>query len=177
MSTLNLRCGRYYDIVIYETVVLESDPEPRMRVPLRYLSPIHRAVRQITLYLEPRCAALGVSPTEGHLLSYLRTYAPCPIVEILRVFGIRPSTMTSILERLDERGLLTRKPDPEDRRSVRVSLTREGRTVADHINRILRDLESRIGAGVGKRELAGFETVMGAVESATGVRVRKEPSS
>jgi MarR family transcriptional regulator, organic hydroperoxide resistance regulator len=146
-------------------------------VTLRYLSPIHKAVREITLHLEPQCSALGVSPAEGHLLSYLRTYAPCPIVEIVRVFGIRPSTMTSMLERLAERGLLLREPDPEDRRSVRVSLTGEGRTVADHINRLLRDLERRIGEGVGKRDLAGFRTVMGAVEAATGVRVRRERST
>jgi DNA-binding MarR family transcriptional regulator len=146
-------------------------------VPLRYLSPIHKAVRQIALYLEPKCAALGVSPAEGHLLSYLRSYAPCPITEIVRVFGIRPSTMTSILQRLDERGLLTREPDPEDRRSVRISLTREGRVVADRINRLVRDLESRIGTRVGQRELAGFRSVIGAVEAATGVQVRKESSS
>jgi DNA-binding MarR family transcriptional regulator len=146
-------------------------------VPLRYLSPIHKAVRQIALYLEPKCAALGVSPAEGHLLSYLRSYAPCPITEIVRVFGIRPSTMTSILQRLDERGLLTREPDPEDRRSVRISLTLEGRVVADRINRLVRDLESRIGTRVGQRELAGFRSVIGAVEAATGVQVRKESAS
>ena len=143
---------------------------------LRYLSPIHKAVRQIGLYLEPQCAALGVSPAEGHLLSYLRTYAPCPIAEILRVFGIRPSTMTSMLERMSERGLLTREPDPEDRRSVRVALTRDGKAVAERINRLILDLEKRIGTHVEKRELAGFRTVMDAVESATGVRVRKERS-
>jgi len=145
--------------------------------PLRYLSPIHKAVRQIALYLEPQCAALGVSPAEGHLLSYLRSYAPCPISEIVRVFGIRPSTMTSMLERLDGRGLLTREMDPEDRRSVRVTLTREGKAVAERINRLVRDLESRIGTRVGTSELAGFRSVMGAVEAATGVQVRKEQSS
>jgi len=146
-------------------------------MPLRYLSPIHKAVRQITLYLEPQCSELGVSPAEGHLLSYMRTYAPCPILEILRVFGTRPSTMTSMLERLEERGLILRKPDPDDRRSVLVSLTREGKGVAERIERMLRDLEGRIGTRVGKRELAGFRTVMGAVEAATGVRVRKERST
>ena len=141
---------------------------------LRYLSPIHKAVRQITLYLEPRCAALGVTPAEGHLLSYLRAYAPCTIVEILRVFGIRPSTMTSVLERLAVRGLLVRKPDPDDRRAVQVSLTREGKRAAERVDRMLRDLEGRIGTRVGKRELAGFQVVMGAVEAATGVHVRRE---
>ncbi len=145
-------------------------------MPLRYLSPIHKAVREITLYLEPKCSVFGVSPAEGHLLSYLRTYAPCPIVEILRVFGARPSTMTSMLERLSERGLLVREPDLDDRRSVRVSLTREGKAVAGSIERAIRDLEARIGAGVGKQELAGFRSVMSAVQAATGVRVRKERS-
>lgn len=144
---------------------------------LKYLSPIHKAGRQIGLYLEPRCAELGVSTGEGHLLSYLRSYAPCPIAEIVRVFGIRPSTMTSILERLDEKGLLTREVDPEDRRSVRVNLTREGKVAADRINRVVRDLEERIGSRVGRSELEGFRSVMGAVEAATGVQVRKEKSS
>ena len=143
-------------------------------MPLHYLSPIHRATRQIGLYLEPRCAELGVSTSEGHLLSYLRTYAPCPIAEIVRVFGIRPSTMTSILERLDERGLLTRQPDPDDRRSVRIELTREGKVVAERINRLVRELEHSIGAHVKPEQLKGFRTVMGAVEAATGVEVRKE---
>ncbi len=141
---------------------------------LRYLSPIHKAVRQITIHLEEPCSALGVSTTEGHLLSYLRTYAPCPIAEILSVFGRKPSTMTSMLERLARRGLLTRGPDQHDRRSVRVSLTRQGRAVADRVNRTVRDLEGRIGQRVNKRELAGFQAVMAAVAAATNVPVRKE---
>jgi DNA-binding MarR family transcriptional regulator len=143
-------------------------------VPLRYLSPIHKADRQIGLYLEPQCLALGVSPAEGHLLSYLRTYAPCPIAEIVRVFGIRPSTMTNMLERLEGRGLLDRAIDPEDRRSVRVTLTPGGKSLADRINRLVFELEERIASHVGKRELAGFRSVMDAVEAATGIQVRKE---
>src|SRR5438067_1718494 len=143
---------------------------------LRYLSPIHKATRQIGLFLEPRCAELGVSTAEGHLLSYLRSYAPCPIAEILRVFGMRPSTMTSMLERLDQKGLLTREPDPEDRRSVRITLTRKGNVVAERINRLVHELEERIGTNVRPRDLAGFRSVLGAVEDATGIQVRKEKS-
>ena len=141
---------------------------------LVYLSPIHKAVRQIALFLEPKCAALGVSPAEGHLMSYLASYAPCPIAEVLRVFGTRPSTMTSMLERLETNGLLTREPDPQDRRSVRVALTREGKVVAERINRLVRDLEHRIGTHVKPDQLKGFRTVLSAVEAATGIEVRKE---
>ena len=141
---------------------------------LRYLSPIHRAVRQITIHLERPCAALGVSTVEGHLLSYLKSYAPCPISELVRVFGHKPSTMTSMLERLERGGLVKRALDPEDRRSVRVSLTLKGSAVAGRVNGVVRDLEARIGARVRKRDFMGFQAVMASVEAATGVHVRKE---
>ena len=40
--------------------------------------------------------------------------------------------------------------------------------MAERINRLIRDLEGRIGSHVGTRELAGFfRSVMGAVEAAT----------
>ena len=141
---------------------------------IRYLSPIHKAFRQISIHFEGPCGALGVSPAEGHLLSYLRRYAPCPISEILCVFGQKPSTMTSMLDRLSRGGLVAREMDPGDRRSVRVSLTRKGRVAAGRVNRLVWDLEARIDARVGRRDLMGFRAVIAAVEAATGVQVRKE---
>jgi DNA-binding MarR family transcriptional regulator len=141
---------------------------------IRYISPIHRAVRQISIHFEGPCSTLGVSTAEMHLLSYLKSYAPCPISEILRVFGQKPSTMTSMLERLSRGGFVARETDPNDRRSVRVSLTRRGRVVAGRVNRVVRGLEARIDARVGRRDLTGFRAVMAAVEAATGVQVRKE---
>jgi DNA-binding MarR family transcriptional regulator len=143
-------------------------------MPLRFLSPIHKATRQIGLDLEKSCDEWGVSTAEAHLLSYLRSYAPCPIAEILRVFGTKPSTMTSRLERLAKHGWIRRDTDPDDRRSVRVSLTRRGRTLAGRINEVVRDLEDRIGEHVNEREMAGFQAVMAAVAAATQIQVRKE---
>jgi DNA-binding MarR family transcriptional regulator len=37
--------------------------------------------------------------------------------------------MTRIVNGLEERGLVTRQPDPHDRRSARVSLTESGRQI------------------------------------------------
>jgi hypothetical protein len=39
--------------------------------------------------------------------------------------------MTGRLHRLEQRGLIARSPDPNDRRGLRVTLTREGREVID----------------------------------------------
>ena len=44
---------------------------------------------------------------------------------------LESSTLTPLLKRLEGNGLVTRKRDPEDERSVRVSLTEEGRALRE----------------------------------------------
>ncbi|HEX2642293.1 MAG TPA: MarR family transcriptional regulator, partial [Thermoanaerobaculia bacterium] len=73
---------------------------------LDFLSPLHKASRQISVYLESHTRELGVSPAEGHVLTYLRSYAPTPIGDLVRVFGIKQSTFTSMLDRLEEAGFV-----------------------------------------------------------------------
>jgi len=140
---------------------------------LRVLSPLHKASRQLSLHLEARTHAVGVSPTEGHLLTYLRRYAPAPVGELARVFGTKQSTLTSILDRLERDGLLRRLPNPADRRSFLLRLTPKGRSLAGRLQRELVALEREIGRQVTAREQAGFEAVMAAVDAVTGVRVRE----
>ena len=109
-------------------------------MPLQFLSPIHKASRQISIYLERATIELGVSAGEGHLLSYLRTYAPCPLSELERVFGHKRSTLTSMLDRLSDRALLTRHVNPDDRRSFTLELTPEGRKLAGKTSEAARGL-------------------------------------
>ena len=140
---------------------------------LRVLSPLHKASRQLSLHLEARTRALGVSPAEGHLLTYLRRYAPAPVGELARVFGTKQSTLTSILDRLERDGLLRRAPNPTDRRSFLLRLTPKGRSLAARLQRELVALEREIARRVTGREQSGFDAVMAAVDAVTGVRVRE----
>jgi len=144
---------------------------------LQFLSLIHKATRQIGLRLETPCAELGLDPGEGHLISYLQSYGPCPIAELHRVLGYKPSTLTSVLDRLSAQGLLRRLPHPRDRRSFLIELTREGRSVAAAIQRMLEALEARIRSRVGRAEIAGFRAVMSAIDQVTGVEVRARESA
>ena len=146
-------------------------------MPLQFLSPIHKASRQITIYLERATVELGVSPAEGHLLSYLRSYAPCPVSELERVFGHKPSTLTSMLDRMAERNLLTRKINPSDRRSFSIELTPDGRKLAANIQKMLEAFEQRVKDRITERQSAGFRAVMGAIADVTDVNVREKETS
>ena len=140
---------------------------------LEFLSPLHKASRQITMYLEDQTRELGVSPLEGHVLTYLRKYAPAPVGELVRVFGVKQSTFTSLLDRLERDGLVRREPNPADRRSFLIHLTERGRGLTARLNRLLVKLEDDIRARLRRAEANGFHAVMAAVEDVTRVQVRE----
>lgn len=141
-------------------------------MPLHFLSPIHKAIRQVTLHLDERMRELPVAPQEAHLLAYLRAYGPCPVSELARVFGLKRSTLTSMLDRLEGRGVLTRSVNPDDRRSFLVELSRRGDELAREVSGIVEELERRIDRRITSGDRHGFEAVMTAIADATGVEVR-----
>ncbi len=137
------------------------------RLTFSFLSPIHKATRQIGRYLEGFCAGEGVGTAEGHLLSYLRSYGPCPIADLLDVFGMKPSTATSMLQRLVDRGLVHREASKKDRRVVLVRLTRRGAASADRLRRVLVSFEAAVRARVEESEIGGFRAVLDAIQEVT----------
>jgi DNA-binding MarR family transcriptional regulator len=139
---------------------------------LDFLSPLHKSSRQISVYLETHTRELGVSPIEGHFLTYLRTYSPAPIGELVRVFGIKQSTFTSMLDRLEKSALIRREMNPGDRRSFLIHITGAGRELAERLNHLLEILEAEIRDQVGSQDMEGFRAVMAAVEEITRVRLR-----
>jgi len=140
--------------------------------PLRFLSPIHKATRQLSVHLEKIHAESGITNPEAHLVAYLLSYGPCSIGELLAVFGHKKSTLTSILDRLADRGLVLRSIHPDDRRSFLIALTDEGCATAQRIRSILETLETKIANHVSERSLAGFYRVMTAIAEVTAIELR-----
>ncbi|MDP8257234.1 MAG: MarR family transcriptional regulator [Candidatus Alcyoniella australis] len=60
--------------------------------------------------------------------------------------GLRlaPSTLTGIIDRLIERGFVERRPDPEDRRVVRVQLSRAGKRLFREITAYRRKFTEQV---------------------------------
>ncbi len=71
--------------------------------------------------------------------------------------GVEPPTVTKMLRRLENFGLVERRPDPADARSFRVYLTPEGRALEDPVSRCFERAEEKTLAALGpseRRELA-----------------------
>ena len=91
---------------------------------------IERAAHLLGLYLERQTGALELTQAEAHVLGRLGRGGSTSPTELHRLFGHKRSTLTGILDRLEARGYLTRELNAGDRRSLIVSLTKEGKVVA-----------------------------------------------
>jgi DNA-binding MarR family transcriptional regulator len=130
---------------------------------LRLIPPIHRATHRIGLYLAD-LREDGLSQGEAHILALLATSAPATIADLHRGLAHKRSTLTSILDRLADRGLITREVGAVDRRTFVITPTPRGVQAARRVHRHLIDLEEAIGRRVTADDVKGFMKVVSAVE-------------
>jgi MarR family transcriptional regulator, organic hydroperoxide resistance regulator len=124
---------------------------------------LHRATHATLHALSRDLAGLRISSSETNVLAVLADGRPRTVGELADETATRPTTLTSVLDRLESRGYLAREVDPEDRRSFAICLTADGRTVAALAAAAVRHLEERALAGVSDRQLAGFRAVLRAL--------------
>lgn len=73
----------------------------------------------------------GLRPGQAQLLRLLDREEPVPMRRLACVMRCDPSNVTGLADRLEDRGLVERLPDPSDRRVTGLALTREGERVRD----------------------------------------------
>jgi DNA-binding MarR family transcriptional regulator len=78
--------------------------------------------------LERQAAAHDLTMAQVRLLGVLRDRTPT-MFELARLLGLDKSSTTGLVDRAERRGLVQRAPSATDRRSVRVSLTLDGRAL------------------------------------------------
>lgn len=79
---------------------------------------------------------------------------------LCRELGVATGTMTNRLDKLERTGLLTRLPDPEDRRGVRLALTDGGRSKLDECIDTGAHRERQLLAGLSAAERAELNELL-----------------
>lgn len=74
-----------------------------------------------------RLQEMGLSPVMGHFLDELARMEPGPMSQLVERMGVDAGWVTDIVDRLEERGDVVRRPSAEDRRAKILELTSQGR--------------------------------------------------
>jgi MarR family 2-MHQ and catechol resistance regulon transcriptional repressor len=131
------------------------------------LATIERAAHLIGDYLEHAVAELGITQAEAHVLAQLLRRGPTPIAILHREFGRKRSTLTNVIDRLENRGFVRREINRADRRSFVIHLTAPGERAAKRVTKVIDELEGRVAAAVRGRDLQGLDAVAGALAAAS----------
>jgi DNA-binding MarR family transcriptional regulator len=142
---------------------------------LSLVPPVHRATHRIGLLLQGTRPALGLSQGEAHLLAELHESGPCTVGDLHRAFAHRKSTLTGILDRMEEGGLVRRRLREEDRRSFSVELTPKGRAAAARAHQRFAELEAAVKRSVSAADLRGFAAVVDALAREADVSKEDRP--
>jgi DNA-binding MarR family transcriptional regulator len=78
--------------------------------------------------------------------------------ELARRLGVRPPTVSVAVDRLETRGVLLRRPDPEDPRARRVHIA-QGASLRSGVE-VLRRLEELMTRGMSRQDLSDLDRLL-----------------
>jgi homoprotocatechuate degradation regulator HpaR len=109
-----------------------------------------RAREAVMQRFRPNLHELGFTDQQGRIIRTLAEVDWIDMLELSRRCCIHPASLSRIVPRLDEKGIVRRRPAPDDARRVTVSLTKKGRSVFAVLSfeseAIYADLASELGA-------------------------------
>ena len=127
---------------------------------------ITRAGLVVTAHLKREFAVAGVGKVRpaylGVLMSLWQEDGP-KVVDLGRHAGLEPSTMTGLLDRMERDGLVSRVPDPDDRRAQRIRLTSEGKQVQPVVEKLVDRTLNKVLEEVLERDLSQLKKTLRSV--------------
>lgn len=136
--------------------------------PWSALLALQRATHLTLHVLGEHPAGLGMTGSEINALANLADGRARTVSELAIAAGTRATTMTSILDRLERRGMISRGSVPADRRAVLIALTASGQAAATDIFEAITSLEQRALAGLSADAIAGLRSGLSALAEVSG---------
>jgi DNA-binding MarR family transcriptional regulator len=149
---------------VKEITDLQDTQAQRLREAIRGL------VRRFSLAERADLSCCGMTVAQAATLQALID-GNLRLSDLGKRLGIAPSTLTRNLARLEERGLISKEPDPIDGRAQLVTLTDSGRVAAGDVGRqevlFARSVLDSLPPGSESDVLNTLENLMAAVRSAS----------
>ena len=107
---------------------------------------------------------LGIGSAQGKILNYVLVESEAHSVyqkDLEREFGLRPSTVTEMLNALEQKKLIQRVSDEWDGRYKKIVFTEKARSMKDRIRQEVEETEHLLLQGITEREKQEFLRIAG----------------
>ncbi|UCS94582.1 MarR family winged helix-turn-helix transcriptional regulator [Echinicola marina] len=117
---------------------------------------IKTAWHAISRMYNQKGAEEGLTTSIGFVLININANEGTPATKIAPLMGLESRSLTRMLKSMEERGLIYRKPDPIDKRSVRIFLTPEGRRKKEISIDTIQEFNRSIRNVISEKDLEDF---------------------
>lgn len=94
---------------------------------------------------------------QGHILYVLWQNDNLPIAHLSRKTGLAKTTLTGMLDRLENQGLILRRADTADRRQIIICLTEKAKLLNDDYTRVSNEMNAIFYRGFSEQDIIRFE--------------------
>ena len=136
-----------------------------MRRPLRreMIFQLVETARLMRDHVDSRAREHGTTRAQWGVLSRLRRNEGMRQAELAGILDIQPISVTRMIDRLAQQGLVERRPDPSDRRAYLLHLTAEGRALVDGLDPLRQEIADDLLGDVEDEALSEMLAVLGTI--------------
>ena len=110
-----------------------------------------------------RAVGMGVTRAQWKVLFRLQRQPGLRQIELADMLDIEPITLSRIVDRLEEAGLVERVADPADRRAWRLHVTAKAQPLIAKLGALADEMIAEAFAGINPKDIAITRTVLGRV--------------
>ncbi|MBO0904347.1 winged helix-turn-helix transcriptional regulator [Jiella sp. MQZ13P-4] len=118
-------------------------------------------------------AEIELHPGQDQLLDRLEVESPVNVSTLADLLAVRPSTVSKMLDRLIERGLVSRSANARDARRTMVHLTPAGLEAQGKVREIWLKLEADLTSALGEEEIAILDNSLHRADDILSQRLRR----
>jgi MarR family transcriptional regulator, transcriptional regulator for hemolysin len=109
---------------------------------------LNDVARMLRTYADQKASQFGITRAQWVVLVRLDRFEGLKQSELADMLDLQPITLTRLLDRLCDCGLIERRPDPNDRRAKRLFLTAAARPLLERLGKLGDSLMATALAGV-----------------------------
>jgi DNA-binding MarR family transcriptional regulator len=126
---------------------------------------INETARSIRRAFDQRAAEVGVTRPQWRVLARLKRESGLRQVELAERLDMEPITLCRIVDRLEEAGLVERKPDPSDRRAWLLELTQRAQPLVERLRGVAHELALDATNGIEESELTKLQQQLASIRA------------
>jgi len=125
----------------------------------RFEIAIIATARELRAAFDERLSVLDLNLSQATLLAYVTDFGSSTQTELAEMVGLGRAATGTMIDQLESRGLLERRPDPNDRRVWLVAATAAGVALVEDFYRLDQGLRAEFRQGISRadrHQLAGL---------------------